>query len=135
MSRTVKTTCSERTPLLPTILHHSPPPTAQSAIKRSAEAILLILSTSITLLQALVLYAFDYAASPPAFLCQLHLEPLASSLPLAILVALPIPVILVVEIPRFTREEEVRFARTLVLFCYAVGSSWRALLLSGDIGV
>jgi hypothetical protein len=133
---TAKLTRSEKIPLLPTILHPSPSHSPQSLVKSIAEVILLLFSALTTASQALILYAFDYAASPPAFLRPLsrHLEPLVSSLPLAILVALPIATILVVEIPRFTRKEEVRFARTVVLFCYAVGSSWGALLLSGAVG-
>lgn len=108
-----------------------PVPSANVSV---AEAIFLFLSLLIGVLQAVVLYCFYYLDSPPA--CLDGLSPytffLARGLPSAITSNLPTAILFYLASSHLASADRVRFAQSLTLFCYLLGSTWGALLLGHE---
>ncbi|KAF2275269.1 uncharacterized protein EI97DRAFT_459565 [Westerdykella ornata] len=101
----------------------------------AAEISVLFGSLVLALVQALTLYSFYYADSPPSFLDALapHLLPLAQGLPSAISSNLPTAVVFFLASPYLASQERVGLAKCLTLFCYLVGSTWGAVLLGREL--
>src|SRR5688500_3124801 len=103
-------------------------PSAKASV---AEAIFLFLSLLIGLVQAGILYCFHYLDSPPAYLDGLspYTVYLARGLPSAITSNLPTAILFYLASSHLASADRVRFAQSLTLFCYLLGSTWGALLL------
>jgi hypothetical protein len=109
-----------------------PVPSAKVSV---AEAIFLFLSLLIALVQAGILYCFHYLDSSPAYLDGFspYTVYLARGLPSAITSNLPTAILFYLASSHLASEHRVRFAQSLTLFCYLLGSTWGALLLGHEV--